>query len=208
MATSRKIRYNLDTTHTDEELLELFRSTGDNAHLEQLVYRYEHDLYSYLRRFLGDSHMAEDAFQSTFLQIYLKSDQFDASRAFRPWLYMVATNQAIDMLRRNRRHRCTSLQKNIAASENAEGISLLEVLPGDEPSPEEKLIIEERSAKIQEYIDTLPETLREVILLIYYQGFKYRETAEILDLPVGTVKSRLHAAMKKIGNWIRNNDVL
>ena len=208
MATSRKIRYNIDTTHTDEELMELFRSTGDNAHLEQLVYRYEYDLYSYLRRFLGDSHLAEDAFQSTFLQIYMKRDQFDSSRAFRPWLYMVATNQAIDMLRRNKRHKMTSLQKNITTNDNMDGVSLLEVLPSEEPSPENHMISNERAARIQEYINTLPETLREVVLLVYYQGIKYREAAEILNLPVGTVKSRLHAAMKKIGGWIQDSDVL
>lgn len=205
--TTRRSRYNLDTTHTDEELLELFRSTHDNAWLEQLVYRYERDLYNYLRRFLGDSQYAEDVFQATFLQIYLKADQFDTQRKFRPWLYMVATNQAIDAQRRNKRHQHASLQKNISATENFDGMSLLDIIPSEAPSPEENLEIQERAKQIHEFVDTLPPPLRDVVLLIYYEGIKYREAAEILGLPVGTVKSRLHNAMKRIGQWLRNKNL-
>lgn len=206
--TTRRTRYNLDTTHTDEELLELFRSTHDNAWLEQLVYRYERDLYNYLRRFLGDSQYAEDVFQATFLQIYLKADQFDTHRKFRPWLYMVATNQAIDAQRRNKRHQHASLQKNISSTENFDGMSLLDIIPSEAPSPEENLEIQERAKQIHEFVDTLPPPLRDVVILIYYEGIKYREAAEILGLPVGTVKSRLHNAMKRIGQWLRHKKVV
>ena len=76
-----------------------------------LVHRYERELYSYLRRYLGDAAMAEDAFQGTFLQIHLKCGQFEPGRKFRPWLYTIATNQAIDAQRRNKRHRMVSLDR-------------------------------------------------------------------------------------------------
>ena len=96
---------------TDEELFLRFRDTGDRSVFETLVHRYERELFSYLRRYLGDSELAADTFQGTFLQIFLKRDQFEAGRKFRPWLYAVATNQAIDAQRRNRRHRLVSLDQ-------------------------------------------------------------------------------------------------
>ncbi len=94
---------------TDEQLLLRYRQTGDRELFAQLVYRYERELYSYLRRYLGEAEMAEDAFQAAFLQVHLKCDQFQIGRRFRPWLYTIATNQAIDARRRNRRHRMLSL---------------------------------------------------------------------------------------------------
>ncbi|MBE6425205.1 MAG: RNA polymerase sigma factor [Thermoguttaceae bacterium] len=202
--TSQCSRKNVDPSMTDEELMELFVTTQDDFFLEQLIRRYEHDLYHYLRHFLGDAQLAEDVFQSTFFQIYLKSSQFELGRKFRPWLYMVATNQAIDLQRRNKRHQHASLEKNVQISgEELEGISLLEILPSNVPSPEELIQKEESARQIREYIDRLPEQLRTVLILIYYEGIKYREVAEILAIPVGTVKSRLHTAIKKLALMLR-----
>src|SRR5262245_40098150 len=81
---------------TDEELLVRFRDRGDRQAFTELVTRYERELFSYLKRYLGDAGMAEDAFQATFLQVHLKANQFEDGRAVRPWLYTIATNQAID----------------------------------------------------------------------------------------------------------------
>lgn len=202
--TTRRSRKFYDTPQSDEELMAQFCTTHEARFLEQLVCRYEYDLYHYLKRFLGDSQLAEDVFQATFLQIYLKSAQFDVARKFRPWLYMVATNQAIDTQRRNKRHRGVSLEKNInTAGTELEGISLLEILPSEEVSPEAKVLKDERAEQIRGLINELSEPLRQVIILIYYEGIKYREVAEILNIPVGTVKSRLHTAMKKLGLLIR-----
>src|SRR3990172_10650471 len=90
---------------TDEELLAEYRLAGSPQVFETLVRRYERELYNYLRRFLGNTVLAEDAFQATFMQVHLKCHLFDGQRKVRPWLYTVATNQAIDIQRRNRRHR-------------------------------------------------------------------------------------------------------
>src|SRR5687768_9013823 len=95
---------------TDEELLLEYRLTGDSAKFEVLVKRYERELYNYLRRFLNNQVLAEDAFQATFMQVHLKCHLFDSDRKVRPWLYTVATNQAIDIQRRNRRHKLVSLE--------------------------------------------------------------------------------------------------
>src|SRR5580658_542415 len=81
---------------TDEELLSQYQASGDREAFATLVGRYERELFSYLRRYLGDAVMAEDAFQATFLQVHLKCGQFEEGRKFRPWVYTIATNQAID----------------------------------------------------------------------------------------------------------------
>src|SRR3954452_24217163 len=88
---------------SDEELLLGYRESGDAKLFAELVHRYERELYSYLRRYLSDAEMAEDAFQAALLQVHLKCQQFEPGRAVRPWLYTIAPNQAIDAQRRSRR---------------------------------------------------------------------------------------------------------
>jgi RNA polymerase sigma-70 factor (ECF subfamily) len=182
---------------TDEELVVEYRTDGDREVFALLVRRYERELYSYLRRYLGSAEMAEDVFQATFLQVHLKCDRFDENRRFRPWLYTVATNQAIDAQRRNKRHRMVSLDRPVSA-DNVDIGALVDLLEGDERDPLENVSQLERGQWVQEALDGLSESMRSVIHLVYYQGMKYREAAEILDIPVGTVKSRLHAAIIKL----------
>ena len=150
---------------SDEDLLGRF-CRGETEAFGALVRRYERELYGYLRRYRGDATMAEDVFQNTFLQVYVKSGQYETGRPVRPWLYTIATHQAIDALRRNSRHQAVSL--------------------------------EQRREKVRAGVEGLPDFLRQVLILAYYQGLKYREIADILGIPVGTVKSRLHAALVKL----------
>lgn len=182
---------------SDEQLLLEYRSTGDRDRFAQLVRRYERELFSYLRRYLGDAEMAEDAFQAAFLQIHLKCDQFEEGRKFRPWLYTIATNQAIDAQRRNRRHRMVSLDQPTGDASQDVG-KLLDLLESSDPNPLAQVNGAERREWIRQAMDDLPEHMRAVVQLVYYQGLKYREAAEALSVPVGTVKSRLHAAVLKL----------
>lgn len=185
-------------TQSDEELLLGYRQTGDRQLFSQLVQRYERELFSYLRRYLGDAEMADDAFQAAFLQVHLKSAQFEPGRKFRPWLYTIATNQAIDAQRRNRRHKMVSLDR-VGHSEGGDEVGkLANLLQSADKNPLSELSSAEQAAWIQRTIAELPESMQSVIHLVYYQGLKYREAAESLDVPVGTVKSRLHAAILKL----------
>jgi RNA polymerase sigma-70 factor (ECF subfamily) len=185
------------TTYTDEELLARFRR-GQTEAFGILLRRYERELYGYLRRYVGDSDLAEDVFQNTFLQLYVKSGQYELGRPVRPWLYTIATHQAIDALRRNGRHQVLSLDQNQKELDDGEVRSLLELLETRGPGPVETALAEERRERVRTSVDLLPDFLRQVVILAYYQGLKYREIAEILDIPVGTVKSRLHAALVKL----------
>jgi RNA polymerase sigma-70 factor (ECF subfamily) len=185
------------TTCSDEELLARFRS-GKSECFGLLLKRYERELYGYLRRYLGDSDLAEDVFQNTFLQLFLKSGQYELGRPVRPWLYTIATHQAIDALRRNNRHQALSLDQNRKELANGEIQSLLELLEARDPGPLDIAQGEERRERVRASVERLPEFLKQVVVLAYYQGLKYRDVADILAIPVGTVKSRLHAALVKL----------
>jgi len=182
---------------TDEELLLGYRDRGDADLFAELVRRYQRELYSYLRRYLGDAELAEDAFQAAFLQVHLKCQQFEPGRAVRPWLYTVATNQAIDAQRRSRRHRMVSLDRSGPASGEDVG-KLLDLLTSKELTPTAQLTADERRAWLHQAIEQLPESFQDVIRLVYFQDLKYRETADALQIPVGTVKSRMHAAVARL----------
>jgi len=191
---------------TDEELLLHYRQTADTAAFDALVHRFERELYSYLRRYLGDEAMAEDAFQSTFLQMHLKCHQFEEGRKVRPWLYTIATNQAIDAQRRNKRHRMVSLDRRSGTSESDDLGSLIDLLESKEEGASTHLETDERRDWIRAAVANLPDQLRATLDLVYYQGLKYREAADILDIPVGTVKSRLHAAILKLNEaWMQSH---
>jgi len=183
---------------TDEELMAEYRLAGSQQVFETLVRRYERELYNYLRRFLGNTVLAEDAFQATFMQVHLKCHLFDRERKVRPWLYTVATNQAIDIQRRNRRHRLVSLDR-VSRVEHQELGSLVNLLRSREVDPGDRLEQAERKDWVQEAVAALPESLRTAVGLVYFRGMKYREAAEELDVPVGTVKSRIHSAVKRLG---------
>ncbi len=185
------------TICSDEELLQGV-SQGQVHLFGELVRRYERELYGYLRRYLGDAALAEDVFQNTFLQLYLKSNQYEAGRPVKPWLYTIATHQAIDAMRRQGRHQAVSLDEKRATEDVGDTRSLLEMLESREQDPLDSVQGEERRLRVRASVEQLPEFLRQVVLLAYYQGLKYREIAEILDIPVGTVKSRLHAALVKL----------
>src|SRR3954453_10082195 len=96
---------------SDEELMRRFRC-GQREAFGVLVRRYEGELYGYLRRYLGDGNLADDVFQNTFLQLYTKIGKYEQGRPVRPWLYTIATHQAIDALRRNGRHQTLSLDQD------------------------------------------------------------------------------------------------
>lgn len=187
----------------DEQLFERYRASCDQAVFAALVARYERELYNYLRRYLGDATLAEDVFQSTFLQVHVNRQAFESGRKFRPWLYTIATNQAIDAQRRNRRHRRLSLdQPQFAGSENLG--TLVELVADGGRSPGEAFEAAEQGAWVRNEVEALPEPLQNAVKLVYFGGMKYGDAAKVMSVPVGTVKSRLHSAIRQLGQAWRN----
>lgn len=188
---------------SDEQLLQTYRELGDPGIFTLLVARYQRELYNYLRRFLGDATLAEDVFQATFLQVHVKKDVFESGRKFRPWLYTIATNQAIDAQRRNKRHRRLSLNQPHGVGTESAG-TLVDLLAGDAADPAASAEHGEQSEWIRGEVEALPEPLRNAVNLVYFRGMKYRDAAQAMSVPVGTVKSRLHSAIQRLGEAWRD----
>ena len=187
---------------SDEDLLKLYRESGQSQAFEILVRRHERELYRYLARYLGDPALAEDVFQNTFLQLHQKRALYEPGRPVRPWLYSIATHQAVDELRKRKRQAALSID---ATKENSshEPSNLIELLMSDDLEPIARLQNEERRQLVRQSIEKLPGLLRQTLLLAYDQGLKYREIAEILGVPVGTVKSRLHSALARLHDALK-----
>jgi RNA polymerase sigma-70 factor (ECF subfamily) len=188
---------------TDEEILTRYRDEGRTEDFNALVHRYERELYRYLARYLGDAALADDVFQNTMLQVHLKRALYEDGRPVRPWLYAIATHQAIDALRKVGRHSTISLDQRGPSSGESDPSALVDLLVSDTPGPLAELQGEERKAWARESVQRLPELLRQTLILAYFHDLKYREIAEIQKIPVGTVKSRLHAALAKLQEMAR-----
>jgi RNA polymerase sigma-70 factor (ECF subfamily) len=189
---------------SDEELMGRYREEGRADLFTELVHRYERELYRYLARYLGDPSLAEDVFQNTFLQVHLKRGLFEQGRPFRPWLYAIATHQAVDALRKAGRHPTVSLDQRIGSGgRESDAGNLIDLLISENVSPLSELQESERQQWVRDSIARLPDALRQTLILAYHQDLKYREIAEILKIPVGTVKSRLHAALEKLQQMAR-----
>ena len=100
---------------SDESLMSRYRDTGLEATFTELVHRYERELFRYLARYLGDSTLADDVFQNTFLQIHQRG-LYEDGRPFRPWLYAIASHQAVDAMCKAGRHPTISLDQKVTAS--------------------------------------------------------------------------------------------
>ncbi|HEX4123680.1 MAG TPA: sigma-70 family RNA polymerase sigma factor [Tepidisphaeraceae bacterium] len=178
---------------SDERLLDEYRH-GDKAAFAKLVARYHRELYHFLVRFLANRATAEDVFQETFLQVHQSAQTFDPTRRFRPWLFTIAANKARDLLRSQSRRPINPLQATIDRNDS-EGREFIDLLPSLAELPGDALERHELEQRVHDTVVGLPEPLREIILLSYFHQFPYKQISEILNIPLGTVKSRLHAAV-------------
>jgi RNA polymerase sigma-70 factor (ECF subfamily) len=187
----------------DEVLFDRYRK-GDLSCLRTLIDRYRDELYRFLVRLVGDRTAAEDVFQDTFLQIHLSSATFDIERRFRPWLFTIAANKGRDHLRRKGRRQTLDLSAPVGGAGSDDGLTYVDLLKIDMPGPDHRLDSVERDAKVQQVLETMPPLLKEILLLAYFQRLSYANIAEDLGIPLGTVKSRLHAAVASFAQgWSR-----
>jgi RNA polymerase sigma-70 factor (ECF subfamily) len=167
---------------------------GDQEAFHELVDRYRDSVYAFLTRFLGRSDLVDDVFQETLMQMFLNRQRFDVSRPLRPWLFSLAANKARDALRRVRRTKAVHLG-NMCDDDRLSVNDVLDFLRCDMWMPYDNLDRKETAASVQRVVAEMPEKFREILRLAYFQKLSYAEIAEILDIPVGTVKSRLHTAV-------------
>ncbi len=180
---------------SDADLLDAY-CDGDEQAFRELVDRYKNGLYAFLRQFLNQHDLVEDVFQETFLQLYSSQGSFDRSRPLRPWLFTIAANKAKDALRKAQRTAAISISA-LNPSDEMSFEEMLNVLTSDKEQPENQLEQQERSGRVSNIITDLPDNLREIIIMAYFNKFSYKQMADILSIPIGTVKSRLHTAVAR-----------
>src|SRR5689334_17701027 len=140
---------------SDEELMSRYRDLGRAEDFNELVRRFERELFRYLARYLGDPSLADDVFQNTFLQVHLKRNLYENGRPVRPWLYSIATHQAVDTLRKVGRHPTLSLDQRPASNIEGDSGALVDLLISDAPGPLSELQGEERKQWIRDSIAKL-----------------------------------------------------
>lgn len=177
---------------SDQELVDLYRR-GREAAFTELLRRYEQELFHFLIRFVSQRAAAEDVFQDTCLQIHVSIDSFDINRPFKPWLFTIAANKARDYLRRNKQKPAARL--NSAVDDDDEGRQFLDLIDAELPEPDEVAQKRENREVVREVVASLPTSMREILVLAYFHQLPYKDVARMLNIPLGTVKSRLHAAV-------------
>jgi RNA polymerase sigma-70 factor (ECF subfamily) len=180
-------------TGPDERLLRDFLA-GDEQAFTALVQRHSRELYVFVARFVRNPAVVDDVVQDTFVQVYQSAAGFDLSRRFRPWLYTIAANKARDHLRERARKREVPLSA-AAAGDDAEEVSYLDFLSDESMQPADSMEADEQRLVVRSIVTAMPLHLREILVMGYYQRMPYKDIAEALDIPLGTVKSRLHAAV-------------
>jgi len=163
--------------------------SGDQRACRDLVRRYERPVYSVLMRVVRRAEDAEDLVQETFVKVFRALDRYDVERPFSAWIFTIASLLAIDHLRR-RRVQTVSL----SVSDPGSGEERTMDVEDKGLKPDEITSNREEESATEQLIDGLPEHYRIVVLLRHQQDLSYEEIAEALNLPLGTVKARIHRA--------------
>ena len=168
---------------------------GDARAFRELVEQYQEEMLNYFFRLSGDRYAAEDMTQELFLKVFRFRDRYEPRASFRSFIYSMARNLWIDRYRKKRvRPRVTSLDAGWGRRREAR----MEFPDERTPGPPQDAVRKERVERLAAALDRLPEAQREVLVLCLQGKFRYAEIAEIMDIPLGTVKSRVHAAVARL----------
>jgi RNA polymerase sigma-70 factor, ECF subfamily len=163
---------------------------GDPEAFASLLGRYQNRLYRYLLRWVHEPASAEDLFQQTWMRVIQNIRRFDAKRNFDAWLFAVARNIAIDYLRRRRP---ASLEEPVG-----EGVTLAGAFAIETPGPLDQLLRSEKMELVHRVLELQPPVYREILSLRFEEEMKLEEIAEVLSVPLGTVKTRLARALERL----------
>lgn len=183
---SKDLGENMVVEHFDARLVKLARK-GDQVAFAELVDLYKDRLFHLGYRMLSNRHEAEDVVQETFLRVYKNWSRYDEKQKFSTWIYRIATNLCIDRLRKRKPNYYLDAEMN-----DQEGMDGYTLIPGDERTPETEYLLSETQQTIHRAIEGLPAKYRSVIVLRYLQEMSLQEISDVLDMPVTTVKTRVH----------------
>ncbi|MDB5054755.1 MAG: polymerase subunit sigma-24 [Bacilli bacterium] len=172
--------------YVETRLAKLSRE-GDRRAFAELVELYKDKIYHLGYRMLNQRQEAEDVVQETFLRVYTNLNRYDENQKFSTWIYRIATNLCIDRLRKRKAN--YSLDADMS---DGEGMDWHATLASEQAGPETELILSETQQHIRDAIETLPDKYKTVVVLRYLHDLSLQEISDVLDMPVTTVKTRVH----------------
>ena len=172
--------------YSDEQLMLLFQGGDENAYIE-LVNRYKDKLINFIFNYLGDLESSEDVVQETMIKLYQKKHYYKEIAKFSTWLYTIAKNLANTELRKRKQRKTTLLSQFSKDDKTYE-------LPSNDPEPGQEIQTNIVNKIIRNAVDQLSEKFKIVIVLRDFQGLSYEDISEIINVPIGTVKSRINRA--------------
>ena len=181
---------------TDEELIKNFQN-GDINSYNQLVYRYKDKLFNYIIQFVKDAAQAEDLLQDTFLKLYTHKNSYKEIAKFSTWIYTIAGNYAKTELRKYKRRKTFS--HSDLGFDNKEFI-----IKDKAETPSEVFLTINLKSELNNCLSKLPLNFRTIIILRDIQELSYEEISTIVELPLGTVKSRINRARLKVQECLNN----
>ncbi|OIJ21587.1 RNA polymerase sigma factor SigW [Anaerobacillus alkalidiazotrophicus] len=172
---------------------------GDQEAFAELVELYKDKVYQISYRMVGNVHEAQDIAQEAFLRAYMNIDTYDLDRKFSTWLFRIVTNLSIDRLRKKKPD--FYLDQEV---DGTEGLTLASQIAATDELPEDQVITYELQDWIQGEILNLPPKYRSAIILKYIEDLSLKEISEILDLPIATVKTRIHRGREALRKRLSN----
>ncbi|TDL75887.1 RNA polymerase sigma factor SigW [Peribacillus frigoritolerans] len=172
---------------------------GDQNAFAEIVDIYKDKIYQLCYRMLGNSHEAEDIAQEAFIRAYVNINSYDMDKKFSTWLYRIATNLTIDRIRKKKPD--FYLDAEVTGTE---GLTMYSQVAADVALPEDQVETMELQQMIQKEILKLPDKYRSVIVLKYIDELSLIEISEILDMPIGTVKTRIHRGREALRKQLRH----
>ncbi len=193
-----KQKHNGLLRESDEELMQSF-CNGDEIAFETLYRRYEKPLFNFLNRMVMNTTEAENLCQETFFRLVHAKNNYEPSAQLKTWLYQIALNLCRDRKRRMKHRSHRSLNSH-ASSRQVGEVTLQDLIPTPAADLEKQVETAELNSFVQEAISRLPEDEKLVVIMREYQGLKCSEIADIMNCPVGTVKSHNHRAHERLRN--------
>ena len=175
-----------------DEKLYVLCAEGNTEAFRYLVERYQNLLVGYFMRRAGEAGIAEDLAQEVFIKLWRTAERYTVRARFSTYMYSVAHNTLIDHIRRK------GTRADTISADTDEGAFLADTADSDIPEVLEHLAHEEQLALVRKALEQLKDVERDVVMSVFAEGMSYRDTAEVLGIPEGTVKSRLHGALRHI----------
>jgi RNA polymerase sigma-70 factor (ECF subfamily) len=184
---------------SDEQAMWRVQMHDDASAFAELVRRWQEPVQRLCTRMTGDSHRAEDLTQEAFTRVFARRKVYQASSKFSTYLWRVALNLCYDELRRTRRYQVVSFD----AEPTGTAADRVDEPVAQEPGPADAALASEQAELVRQALLRLPESHRSVIVLRHYHDLKFREIAEVLGIPEGTVKSRTMEALGQLARLLR-----